>query len=401
VSLDHEAYLGDRVELIAAEKAGIIKPGALAVTARQDPQVEQLLRAHADATMARLLVEDRDFALTRRRTVPVGQVITVSGLAARYDDVPLALHGRHQAHNAAVAIACVEALLEDALPRDSVYRALGRVESPGRLDVLPGESAVVLDAAHNPDGARALASALSDLGSGRTVGVGASDSPQATLLPLEEVPNVLGYQDGVDNMDHAVVGRNIADYACPLIVAPAQDQLAPGHRGGDFAALHRLDFLRDCVRNQSLPFDHVMPQESLEHIAVLLCHELVDGALGQLSERVLGWSKNRERPVPCQSVLQIGGLDRLGEGAELIPALYLFQNVRSAGCSLAGCSLTDLLIDALVHHRACSGQSGSIRTRTNNSGDQRGSAAMQAADKDDATVVPGRAARARSGHRET
>jgi dihydrofolate synthase/folylpolyglutamate synthase len=194
IGLDHTDYLGSTRLDIAAEKAGVIKPGALAVTARQDPQVEQLLRAHADATLARLLVEDRDFALTRRRTVSVGQVITVSGLAARYDDVPLALHGRHQAHNAAVAIACVEALLEDALPRDAVYRALGRVKSPGRLDVLPGKPTVVLDAAHNPDGALALASALSDLGSGHTVGVVAVMADKdysGVLTALEPVVDVL------------------------------------------------------------------------------------------------------------------------------------------------------------------------------------------------------------------
>src|SRR5687768_11974439 len=65
----------------------------------------------------------------------------------------------------------------------------------------------------------------------------------ATRLPVQQVPNVLRHQDGVDHMDGAVVGRSIADDACTLtvVLAPAEYQLAPGHRGADFAALHRLD----------------------------------------------------------------------------------------------------------------------------------------------------------------
>lgn len=171
VGLDHVDHLGPTRLDIAAEKAGIIKPGALAVTARQTPEVEQLLRAHADAHLARLMVEGRDFGLSGRRVCRDGQVIAVDGLAGRYPELPLGLHGRHQAHNAVLAIASVEALLEDVIPPDALRRALGSVRSPGRLEVLPGTPAVILDAAHNPDGARALAATLSDLGRQPTVAV--------------------------------------------------------------------------------------------------------------------------------------------------------------------------------------------------------------------------------------
>ncbi|GGU16101.1 bifunctional folylpolyglutamate synthase/dihydrofolate synthase [Nocardioides albus] len=171
IGLDHVDHLGPTRLDIAAEKAGIIKPGALAVTARQALDVEQLLRSHADAHLARLMVEGRDFCLSGRRALGSGQIISVDGLAGRYQDVPLSLHGRHQAHNAVLAIASVEALLEDVVPPDALRRALGSVRSPGRLEVLPGTPAVILDAAHNPDGARALAAGLSDLGRRPTVAV--------------------------------------------------------------------------------------------------------------------------------------------------------------------------------------------------------------------------------------
>ncbi|NGN92002.1 bifunctional folylpolyglutamate synthase/dihydrofolate synthase [Nocardioides sp. KC13] len=171
IGLDHVDHLGPTRLDIAAEKAGIIKPGALAVTARQTPEVEQLLRAHADAHLARLMVEGRDFGLSDRRGSDDGQTISVDGLAGRYPEVPLGLHGRHQAHNAVLAIASVEALLEETIPLDALRRALGSVRSPGRLEVLPGTPAVVLDAAHNPDGARALAAALPELGPRPTVAV--------------------------------------------------------------------------------------------------------------------------------------------------------------------------------------------------------------------------------------
>ncbi|MEI7059256.1 folylpolyglutamate synthase/dihydrofolate synthase family protein [Nocardioides sp. CCNWLW239] len=190
VGLDHVDHLGPTRLDIAAEKAGIIKPGALAVTARQTPEVEQLLRAHADAHLARLMVEGRDFGLSGRRVAGEGQTVSVDGLAGHYQEVPLALHGRHQAHNAVLAIASVEALLEEMIPLDALRRALGSVRSPGRLEVLPGTPAVILDAAHNPDGARALAAALADLGPRPTVAVVAAMGDKdlaGMLVELEPV----------------------------------------------------------------------------------------------------------------------------------------------------------------------------------------------------------------------
>jgi len=191
IGLDHVDHLGPTRLDIAAEKAGIIKPGALAVTARQTPEVEQLLRAHADAHLARLMVEGRDFGLGGRRASGDGQVISVNGLAGHYPEVPLSLHGRHQAHNAVLAVASVEALTDDVIPLDVLRRALGSARSPGRLEVLPGTPAVILDAAHNPDGSRALAAGLSDLSRRPTVAVVASMGDKDLAGMLAELEPVV------------------------------------------------------------------------------------------------------------------------------------------------------------------------------------------------------------------
>ncbi|HYH74136.1 MAG TPA: folylpolyglutamate synthase/dihydrofolate synthase family protein [Nocardioides sp.] len=163
IALDHTDYLGPTTVDIAREKAGVIKPGSVAVSARQTPEVLEVLQERADEVGARLLLLDRSFSVTERRPVADGQVITVRGLHGPCADVHLALRGPHQADNAACALAATEAMLGRALEPDAARRALGSVTSPGRLDVHPGRQAVVLDAAHNPHGARALVGALSEI----------------------------------------------------------------------------------------------------------------------------------------------------------------------------------------------------------------------------------------------
>ncbi|MEU0313483.1 folylpolyglutamate synthase/dihydrofolate synthase family protein [Nocardioides sp. NPDC006273] len=220
VGLDHVDHLGPTTLDIAAEKAGIIKPGALAVTARQTPDVEQLLRAHADAHLARLMVEGRDFRLSERRTYGVGQIISVDGLAGLYPEVPLSLHGRHQAHNAVLAIASVEAFLGEAIPIDGLRRALGSVRSPGRLEVLRGAPAVILDAAHNPDGARALAAGLADLGGRPTVAVVAALSDKDLAGMLAELEPVVTTMICTRNgSPRSLSARDTAAVACGFLGA--------------------------------------------------------------------------------------------------------------------------------------------------------------------------------------
>ena len=161
IAVDHPE-LGSTVEQIAAEKAGIVKPGKVVVCREQPPEAFRVIDDRCEAFEARLRYEGRDFAVEDRRRSVGGQLITVQGLFDRYEEVPLGLFGEHAARNAAAAIVAVESFLEKALSPDGVRSALLAASSPGRLEVVAHRPAIVLDGAHNPAGAEALASALAE-----------------------------------------------------------------------------------------------------------------------------------------------------------------------------------------------------------------------------------------------
>jgi dihydrofolate synthase/folylpolyglutamate synthase len=194
VALDHERWLGHELEQIAAEKAGIIKPDQVAVLAQQDlVAAEVLLRRSVEvgATVAR---EGAEFGVLSRQIAVGGQVLSLRGLGGEYDDVLLPLHGPHQAHNAACALAAVEAFLGggvDRLDLDVVRAAFADVTSPGRLEVVRRSPTVLVDGAHNPAGAAALATALDEAFDFRNlvglVGVLADKDALGILSALEPV----------------------------------------------------------------------------------------------------------------------------------------------------------------------------------------------------------------------
>ncbi|MDR7086509.1 dihydrofolate synthase/folylpolyglutamate synthase [Aeromicrobium panaciterrae] len=163
IGVDHASYLGDRPEIIAVEKAGIIKAGSHAVIAQQEQEVLDVLMRRVLDVGAIALHEGNDFGVTERTTALGGQQISLQGISAQYTDIFLPLHGAHQAHNAAYALAAVEAFtgskqLDEELVRD----AFAQVTSPGRLEVVRRSPTVLLDAAHNPHGARATVEAVQD-----------------------------------------------------------------------------------------------------------------------------------------------------------------------------------------------------------------------------------------------
>ena len=158
IALDHTDYLGSTVDDIAVEKAGIIKHDALAVLAQQQSleAAEAVLRRTVDvgATVAR---EGIEFGLLRRDVAVGGQMLDLQGIGGNYEEVFLPLHGPHQAHNAACALAAAEAFLGGGRERidvDVVRQAFAGVTSPGRLEVVRRSPTVLLDAAHNPRGRR-------------------------------------------------------------------------------------------------------------------------------------------------------------------------------------------------------------------------------------------------------
>ena len=164
IALDHTDYLGPDLASIAKEKAGIIKPGATAILAKQQlPAAEVLMRRVAEvrATVAR---EEMEFGVRRRDLAMGGQLLQLQGLKGVYEDVFLALYGAHQAGNAATALAAVEALTggEEPLGGEVVQQAFAEVQSPGRLEVARRSPTVILDAAHNPHGMTAMLEGLTE-----------------------------------------------------------------------------------------------------------------------------------------------------------------------------------------------------------------------------------------------
>ncbi len=162
IAVDHEKYLGDDAAIIAIEKAGIIKAGSVAVLAEQTPEVAAVLLQRAAEVGATVVREGMEFGVAARTPAVGGQMLSLQGLRARYDDVFLPLYGAHQAQNAAVALAAVESFGTGELDEDLVRAAFAEVTSPGRLEIIRRSPTILLDAAHNPHGAEAAAAALED-----------------------------------------------------------------------------------------------------------------------------------------------------------------------------------------------------------------------------------------------
>ncbi|MHA7219672.1 bifunctional folylpolyglutamate synthase/dihydrofolate synthase [Arthrobacter sp. MDT1-48-3] len=165
ISLDHTDLLGDTVEDIALEKAGIIKPGSFLVSAIQPRDAAQVLLERAREVGAEFRFEGVEFGVESRTVAVGGQVVSLTGLAGRYGDLLVPLHGEHQAENAAVAVAAVEAFLgggERRLETELIRNGLRAVTSPGRLEVVRTAPSIIVDAAHNPAGARAAAKGISE-----------------------------------------------------------------------------------------------------------------------------------------------------------------------------------------------------------------------------------------------
>ncbi len=164
IAVDHASYLGGTPVEIAREKAGIIKAGSVAVLAQQSADVAAVLLERASEVGATVAREGLEFGVVSRVPAVGGQAVTLQGLRGRYDEVFLPLYGAHQAQNAAAALAAVEAFVggEEPLGDDIVRGAFAEITSPGRLEIVRRSPTIVLDAAHNPHGAEAVAVALED-----------------------------------------------------------------------------------------------------------------------------------------------------------------------------------------------------------------------------------------------
>lgn len=159
IGRDHTSGEGDWRHRIAEEKSGIVKAGSTFVVGERDPALEPIFQSTPAKEIWR---RDVDFACTANRLAVGGRMLDLRTPHATYDDVFVALHGPHQGDNAAIAVAATEAFFGRALDPEVVSEAFAVVRNPGRLEVVSRDPLVILDGAHNPEGADALAEALAE-----------------------------------------------------------------------------------------------------------------------------------------------------------------------------------------------------------------------------------------------
>jgi folylpolyglutamate synthase/dihydrofolate synthase len=212
VAMDHMQWLGDTIEQIASEKAGIIKPGATAILAQQQLAAAEVLLEQAASVGATVAREGLEFGVLSREVAVGGQQLVLRGLLGVYDDIYLPLFGGHQASNAACALAAVEAFAgvagtsgtsgtsgmsdtsetSDTLNPAIVRDGFAKATSPGRLEVLRRSPTVIADAAHNPAGMSAMLTALTEsFGFERVIGVVAVSEDKDVTGLLAELEPVL------------------------------------------------------------------------------------------------------------------------------------------------------------------------------------------------------------------
>jgi dihydrofolate synthase/folylpolyglutamate synthase len=161
IGLDHTEYLGETLTEIAQTKAGIIKEGGFVVLAQQEPECAVELLKQAALVGADVAREGIEYSVISRSIAVGGQLLTIQGAKDAYTDIFIPLHGKHQASNAAAALVAVEAFFGDQeLDIEAVRAGFANVTSPGRCEVVHRDPTIILDAAHNPHGASALADTI-------------------------------------------------------------------------------------------------------------------------------------------------------------------------------------------------------------------------------------------------
>lgn len=213
ISIDHTRLLGESIEEIATEKAGIIKDGSIAVVGVQEAEAMSILVDRADEVGADLKAEGVSFGVLSREVAVGGQQVSIRGLAGDYHDLFLPLFGAHQVHNAAMAVAAVEAFVgggEQHLTDEVIRGALAGVTAPGRLEIVRRSPTVLVDAGHNPAGMDALVEAVRESFTfTRLVGL------LAVLQDKDVEPMVRALEP---ILDHVVVSRSTS----PRAIRPAR-----------------------------------------------------------------------------------------------------------------------------------------------------------------------------------
>jgi len=192
IGLDHTEYLGETLTEIAQTKAGIIKEGGFVVLAQQEPECAVELLKQAALVGADVAREGIEYSVVSRSIAVGGQLLTIQGTKEIYTDIFIPLHGKHQASNAAAALIAVEAFFGDQdLDIEAVRAGFANVTSPGRCEVVHRDPTIILDAAHNPHGAAAIADTIqSEFTFDEVIGIFApmgDKDVRGILLELEQV----------------------------------------------------------------------------------------------------------------------------------------------------------------------------------------------------------------------
>jgi dihydrofolate synthase/folylpolyglutamate synthase len=192
VDLDHTEYLGTTIGEIAKTKAGIIKEGGFVVLAQQQPEAAVELLKQAALVGADIAREGLEYVIESRTLAVGGQLLTIKTPKDTYEEIFLPLHGKHQASNAAAALVAVEAFFgEQELDYEAVLAGFANVQSPGRCEVLHRDPTIIIDAAHNPHGAKALTETIqSEFTFDEVIGVFAAmgdKDVEGALIELEKV----------------------------------------------------------------------------------------------------------------------------------------------------------------------------------------------------------------------
>jgi dihydrofolate synthase/folylpolyglutamate synthase len=162
IDLDHQEYLGNTIEKIAHEKAGIIKSEIPVIVSSQTKEAAKVILAKAIENNSPIMREGIELDVLERSVGIGGQQLTIANPYGTHSELFLPLFGKHQASNAAVALTAVEAFIDRQIDHDLVQEAFAEFSSPGRLQILKRNPTIVIDAAHNPAGIRATKQGINE-----------------------------------------------------------------------------------------------------------------------------------------------------------------------------------------------------------------------------------------------
>ena len=271
IDFDHQAYLGWRLEEIAAEKAAIIRNG-VAVSAAQDPVVEKMIKTRSDSMTVQLLTEGRELCLTVRHKDLSGYHLDLRGPDWQLPDLALPLLGSFQPTNCLLAVGAVRALRSSRveISDEAIREGVRTVRWPGRFQALKKEPWLVIDSAHNPAGARSLASSL------------------GTYFPGQPITLVLGIYKDKDKAQILEILTPLADRI--ILTAPSNPRaaspdelrgLVPSTRAEIFVISDILDALTFALTPPTTP---------------VIC---VAGSLSLVAE-TLEWFHAQGPDIPCE-----------------------------------------------------------------------------------------------------